>query len=140
MRRLISVIAAAGLLACAANAGPQAHQLHVLVGTNTAGTATLGVSGYLEAVYVVVSDGTGVASVAVSYAPHVGATSVNVATNGVTGEKVWRPVVDLTDVNGADLSSDEPRRYALAGETVTFAVTGSQTGKTWKCVLVIDED
>jgi hypothetical protein len=139
MRRLITicvVMLAAGVVC----ARPDAEQLQVPLGTNTSGSATIGLSGYLDAVYVSVSDGASTGSVAVSYAPLVGSTAVNLATNSVVGEKVWRPMVDVTDVAGAGLTSDEPIRYVIAGETVTFAVSGSPTGLIWKCVLVIDED
>ena len=139
MRKLITICALM-LAAGAVCADPQSKQIEIVLGTNTTGSATIGLTGYLEAVYVGVSDGVSTGTVAVSYAPVVGGTAINLATNAVTDEKVWRPLVDATDVNGAGLTSDEPIRYALGGETITFAVSGSPTGLTWKCVLVIDKD
>lgn len=139
MRRLLITLAA-GLIACAGLAEPSMNYRDIPLGTNTSGSATMPLSGYVEAVYVSVSDGASTGTVTVSYAPHAGGTAVNIATNSVTDEKVWRPTVDRTDVAGADLTSDEPSRFALAGETVTFSVASSPTGLTWKCVVVTNED
>ena len=139
MRRLCLMIAVAGV-ACAALAEPQMRYFpEVATGTNTSGTATLDLSGYVEAVYVSVSDGVSTGTVAVSYAPVLGSTAINIATNAVVDEDVFRPAVDATDISGAALTSDPPRRYALVGETVTFSVTGSPTGVTWKCMAVIED-
>ena len=141
MRKLLAMCAVLVLSVVAVCAEPKALEtMSIALGTNTSGSATLDVSGHLEAVYASVSDGASTGTVAVSYAPHIGSTAVNLATNSVTDEKVWRPAVDATDVAGAALTGDTPRRFALAGETVTFAVSGSPTGLTWKCVLVIDRD
>ncbi len=43
-----------------------------------------------------------------------------------------------SDVAGAALTGDPPVRHAMAGETITFAVSGSPTGLTWKAVLVVE--
>jgi len=140
MRKLLT-LAAFAALAGAVCAAPKAYKVDAItLGTNTSGSATIVVGGYLEAVYASVDDGASTGTVTVSYAPLIGNASVNLATNVVTDEKVWRPRVDVTGVDGSDLTSDDPQRFALAGETVTFAVSGSPTGKVWKCVLVIDKE
>jgi len=90
-------------------------------------------------VYVSVSDGASTGNVQITYAPYAGSTAVNIATNMVTDEKVWRPVTDRTGIDGAALTSNEPGKFGLAGETVTFTVSGSPTNVTWTWVLVIDE-
>jgi len=141
MRRLIVLMGVSLMVACALIAGPEARQITPIeLGAATGGTNTLAISGYVEAVYVSVSDGASTGAVTVSYAPHIGGNAVNLATNDVSDEKVWRPVVDKTSVAGTDLTSDEPARFPLAGETVSFVVTGSPTNLTWKCVLVLDQD
>ena len=139
MRRRLMIMAV-GLLACACIAGPEANYREITLGTNTTGTATLGLSGYVEAVYVGVDDGESTGAVTIAYAPLVGSTAINIATNIVTDELVWRPAVDMTDVLGAALTSDPPARFALAGETVTITVTGTKTGLVWQCLIVVDDD
>lgn len=141
MKSLIYIAFAILVAAVCSYGKPQNQTLTAAIGTNTTASATsAGVQGYIEAVYVSVSDGSSTGTVNVTYAPPTGGTSVNTATNAVTDEKVWRPRVDATDVAGAALTSDGPVRYSLGGDTVTFAVSGSPTGLTWTCVLVIDED
>ena len=141
MRKAI-IILAVGLLAYApiSQAQPQQHNRPVILGTNTSGSATFNLNGNIEAVYVASSDSSSTGEVAVSYTPLAGSASVNVATNSVADERVWRPVVDSTSVAGADLTSDPPRLFALAGETLTFAVSGSPTGLTWTCVIVTETE
>ena len=89
--------------------------------------------------YVAVSDGASTGTVTLAYAPSIGGTSINVATNAVTDEKVWRPVVDRTDTAGAALTSDEPQPFIMNGETLTFSVSSSPTGLLWR-IVVISED
>ena len=138
--RTFSVIMPFIMAACVSSAAPQFNQLDsVVLGTNTGGSATIDLSGYIDTIYVSNSDGTSTGNVIVSYAPAVGTTAIGVSTNAVIGEKVWRPVVDRTDTAGAALTSDDPERYIIAGETITFAVTGSATGITWKCLIVTDD-
>jgi hypothetical protein len=123
-------------MACVSVAGPQQNYREIVLGTNTSGTSAMNVNGIVDAVYVAVSDGASTGTVTLAYAPLVGGTSINISTNAVTDEKVWRPVVDRTDTAGAALTSDEPAPYVLAGEAVTFSVSGSPTGLTWRCVVV----
>jgi len=139
MRRLIGFLSAS-LIACACMATPRQNYLEVAVGTNNNGSATANLNGYVEAVYVSSTGAGSTGTVAVSYAPLQGATAVNIATNAVTTEDVWRPGVDMTGVDGAALTGDPPVRYALAGELVTFAITASDTGVTWTCVILINDN
>lgn len=128
------------LAACFAVAQPQFNQFdQVTLGTNTSGSATMNIRGYVDTVYVSVSDGVSTGAVTLAYAPALGGTAVNIATNSVVDEKVWRPVVDRTSVAGVDLTSDDPAPFVLVGETLTFSVSGSPTGLVWKC-LVVTED
>jgi hypothetical protein len=139
MRKITVMLIVVLVAIIAASAAPQAHYKEIHLGTNTSGSASVALTGYLEAVYVEVSDNVSTGTIAVSYTPIVGSNVVNVATNAVTDQKIWRPRVDLTDVNGDDLTSDAPDRHVFAGETITFNVSGSPTNLTWKCLLVIDK-
>lgn len=143
MRRRIAMAYCAGMIACAVSASAEPALLQPLVivlGNSSGGTQTLAnVHGYVDTVYVAASDGGATGLVSVSYAPIDGINAaVNVATSTVEGVKIWRPRVDGTDVAGAALTSDPPGRVALAGETVTFVVTGSATGKTWRANIAVD--
>jgi len=140
MRSLATTLIALLVVASTVLAEPQPHYNEIALGTNTSGSATFNVRGYLDSIYVAVSDGASTGTVAVSYAPLVGGTSVNIATNSVTDEKVWRPVVDRTDINGDALTSDEPAPYVFVGETITFAVSSSPTNLTWKCLIVTKQN
>ena len=139
MRKILSTIGA-GLISCACLAGPVQNYIEIPMGTNTSDSATVSINGYIDAVYVAVSDAVSTGAVTVSYAPLLGSTAINIATNIVTDEQVFRPVVDVTTVAGVDLTSDEPTRFALAGEVVTFAVASSPTGITWKCQIIADRE
>ena len=136
MKKALSVIAviAAGA-ACVAE--PVSQPIYIATGAGTAGTQTVAsVRMEVDAITVSVSDGTSTGAVVVSYSPlDTALASVNLATNSVTDEKTWRPRVDGTDVSGAALTSDAPGRYLLTGDTVSFVVTGSPTGVTWRCTL-----
>ena len=140
MKHSIYTIMASMIAAVAAVAAPQYHEFTpIALGTNTSGTSTLTLRGYVDTIYVSSSDAVSTGTVSVSYVPAVGTTTVNVATNVVVDEDVWRPVVDRTDTAGTALTSDDPAPYALVGETLTFSVSSSPTGLTWKCLMVIDD-
>jgi hypothetical protein len=139
MRKLLTAFALVVALVSAVIAGPRSYYSQVSTGTNTSGSATLAATGYIEALYVSVSDGSSTGGVRVSYAPLAGSTAVVLATNDVAAEAVFRPRVDGTDTTGSALTSDPPGRFALAGETMTFVVSGSPTGVVWKCVIIIDD-
>ena len=130
MRKLI-IMACVGLTAYACWAKPKSQTLDLALGSLTAKTGTLSqVSGYLEDINVTVSDLNSTGSVKIAYVPQAG-SAVNIATNLVAGQKVFRPVVDSTDILGAALTSDPPRRMYLYGETLRVIVAGSPTNKTW---------
>ena len=132
MRNRLIIISGLMVLAVAAFAQPKAPLASVFLGTNTTGTATLtGLNGYIEEVSVVVG-GSDTGSVVVAILPYDGVDAISIATNAVTGSKLWRPAVDATDITGAALTTDPPRRYLLAGESVRMTVSGSATNKTWK--------
>ncbi len=141
MRRLTSILLAVGLVVCAsALAKPKPKRFTpIALGGQTGGTNTMGVTGYVKAIYVSVSDGASTGNVVISYAPYVGGDAINIATNLVTDEKVFRPVVDSTTIAGVDLGSDPPTPYVLAGETVSLVVSGSPTNLTWSGVLIVEE-
>ena len=134
MRRL-SLLLAAGLIACAvsAPAEPEIIPLKIVLGTATAGTnSSTRIEGYIEEIQVAVSDGVSTGSVIVAVQPSLSTVAAyNIATNAVSDEKRWHPARDFTDINGAAVTGDEPRRYFLAGDTVKFSVTGSPTNVTW---------
>ena len=135
---LISLAAFLAVI-CFATAQPDAQRFAPMaLGTNTSGSATLTLRGYVDTIYVSVSDYTSTGTVAIAYAPSVGTTSVSVATGSCVGQKVWRPVVALTSVTGTNHTADFGQ-FPLVGETLTFSVSGSPTGVTWKC-LVVTED
>ena len=103
----------------------------VTMGSLTAKTQTLSnISGYLEDVTISVSDGVSTGSVWLALIPENG-SAVNIATNVIVGSKLFRPVVDSTDILGAALSSDPPRRMYLLGETLRIIVGNSPTNKVW---------
>lgn len=134
MRKLLIGVCV-GLVACACWAGgPKLHLIEIATGAKTSGTNTLtDVSGYLEDIQVSVSDGVSTGSVWVAMLrPDSTVAAVNIATNVVTDEKLFRPVVDGTDILGAALTSDPPRRMYLMGETLRCIVQGSPTNKTWR--------
>jgi len=122
------------LVCVMALAGGDLQHADAVLTTQTAGTGTLSnVSGYLEDIQVLVTDGvsTGVVSIALLRPDSTVGVSV-ICTNTVTDEKLFRPCVDFTDAGGTALTSDPPRRWFLWGETVRMIITGSPTNKTWR--------
>lgn len=141
MRKLCIIIAVAGM-ACAALAEPNPETSTITLGTSTGGTGTVAnAKGYLHEVYVGVSDGVSTGNVAITYQPAISTiAAVNVATNSVTDEKVFRPRQDGTTVAGAANTSDPPERFFFVEETITFVVTGSPTGLVWTAYFKMDKD
>jgi hypothetical protein len=132
MKRKLSLIGAVALAAACAFAGGKVWPVDVVLTAATGGTnRSAAISGYVEEIAVYCSDGVSTGEVVVA-AQRTGQAAYNLATNAVVGKKLWRPAVDATDTAGAALTSDPPRRYYLLGETVSFAVTGSPTNKTWR--------
>jgi len=131
-----------GLLACAAWGEPD--QVHLVIPANTGTTYSVtatGIRGYVDAIYCDVPAGGTSAVVSVSYQPGLSTMApINLATNIVSADKVWRPRVDATDISGAALTSDGPEMYPIAGEVITFSASSiSPTGLVWRCVIVVDE-
>lgn len=140
MRKLI-IMACVGLFAaCACSALPRNYTLPVSVGAGTSATSTLsGVFGRIVEIQAFVSDNSSTGNFAVAYLPlDVSMTAINISTGVVSASKAWRPTVDSTDVNGADLTSDEPGWFYIAGETIRLIITGSPTNLTWKATIKVD--
>ena len=141
MRRLTLILAAALALTCAAVMadGLDLSRKPLATAAGTAATGTVSdVRGYVEEVFVAVSDGISTGAVTVVVDPAVGA-SWNLATNSVIGEKRWRPVVDRTTVAGVALTSDVPVRPLIDGESIIVTVSGSPTNKTWYCIIKFND-
>ena len=134
-KTLSAIIVTAACALCVAE--PVTKPIYIAMGTATAKTQTVeNVRMEIDAVTVSVSDGVSTGAVVVSYSPlDTALAAVNIATNSVTDEKTWRPRVDGTDVAGSALTSDTPGQYVLIGDTVSFVVSGSPTGVTWRCTL-----
>ena len=128
------VLFAVMLFATLCNGAPVDGKLSftdISLGSLTSKTSTITrVSGYLEDITVSVSDGVSTGSVWIAVVPENG-SAVNIATNVIAGAKLFRPVVDSTDILGAALTSDPPRRMFLLGETLRIIVGNSPTNKVW---------
>jgi len=133
MRKLSCVGAVVFMAACAFGGG-KSETLDLTLGTATGATGTLSsVSGYLEDIQVSVTDGVSTGNVFIALLRQdATVAAVNIATNTVTDELLFRPVVDGTDILGAALTSDPPRRMYLYNESLRFIVTGSPTNKVWR--------
>jgi len=141
MKKALIIAAALLMVVAVAVAQPVCETISIVLGTATGGTGTVDeVYGWIQEVQVAASDGVSTGLVTVSISPIDGTVAdYNIATNTVTDEDIWLPVRDRTDINGAALTSDEPVPYFLAGDTVQFVVTGSDTGITWRCRLKMDD-
>jgi len=130
MRKLLIVL----LLTCGVALGQMAYQRPLTLSTNGTGSVTFeSVRGELDAIYVS-SATTG--TVTVAYTPRGGGVdAVNLATNVVEMQKVFRPVAQSTDVAGAGITSYF--RYWLAGEDVTFSVADGASNAVWKVVIIV---
>ena len=123
------------LLVCVAGVclAGTAYQRPLTLATNGTGSVTFtDVRGTLEAIHVI---GVTTGTVTVAYTPAGGLTAVNLATNSVAMQKVFRPVATSTDVAGAGIA--DYSKYELAGEDVTFSVSGGADSAEWKCVLIL---
>lgn len=140
MKKIAFTLALA-LAACFAIARPESKYCDIATGSGTAGTNTITrVSGYLDEVRVLVTDGASTGTVAVAVQPADSSVSaVSIATNAVAGDDVWYPVRDYTDTAGAALTSDQPARYLLDASTIIFSVSGSPTNKTWRLRVRCDD-
>ena len=140
MRRLIDILMMV-MVAGAVVAGPAAKNANIVLTSGTAGTNTItGAEGYLDEIQVYVTDGVSTGNMVVSIQP-TGATvaAYNIATNSVVDSKSWYPSRDFTDITGAAVTGDEPRRRLLVGDTISFVVSGSPTNKTWTCRVKYDD-
>lgn len=129
MKKLLILI----MLSCGLAYGQMGYVRDLTLGTNGVGSVTFNdVRGELEAIHVL---GTTTGDVTVAYSPLGGLTSVNLATNTVASQKLFRPVATSTDVAGAAIA--DYKSYILAGEDVTFSIAGGYSNATWKCVLIL---
>jgi len=138
----LNLLAALALLALPALAKPDLKYIDLTLGTGTGATGTMSIaSGYLEDIQVLVTDGISTGSVFIAVLrTDSTVAAVNIATNTVTDELLFRPVVDSTDILGAALTSDPPRRMYLHEETLRFIVTDSPTNKVWRMrVKLVDQ-
>ena len=137
--RKIMLILVVGLLAHTALAG-NGHYTEIVLAGLTGGTSTVAnVRGFVEEIYCD-SPSAVTGNVVVSYQPVISTmAAVTMATNMVSSDTIWRPAYDRTDVKATALTSDQPGRYCLAGETVKFVVTESPTNLTWKLYLKTSE-
>ena len=136
-----SLILTAALLSCVVFARPQGERADLIMADATSLTNTItGVVGYLDEVQVCVTDGVSTGTVVVSVQPtDATVAAYNIATNTVTDESIWYPVRDYTTVAGVALTSDQPARYMLYGDIISVVVSGSPTGKTWRCRIKYDD-
>jgi hypothetical protein len=135
MRKLSLIIGAAVLVAACAYGRETLDVVDVVLTSGTTGTSTVNIaSGYLEDIQVSVSDGVSTGNVKIAVLrPDAVVSAVEIATNNaVVGSALFRPVVDGTDITGAALTSDPPRRMYLLGEKLRMIVSGSPTNVTWK--------
>ena len=140
MRKLSSIIGAAGLVAACAWAEPQYATFSLATGTNTAAsTSTTAISGYLDEIVLELPTGTAVTgTVSVTATPAVGA-AVTLASKAIAATQLVRPRLDGTDTAGTALSSDPPGRYMSAGDKLTMAVASANTtGLTWRVFIKYD--
>jgi len=144
MKKLIALGACLICVASFALARPQTKIVDVvlsgdgvLAGTNTVGN----VDGWIEEIVVTCSDNASSGTVNVAYAPgDYTNTAVSVATGIATAEKRWRPAVYLTTVAGVNLSSNEPSRFIIKDEIITFTMSlCSSSNKTWRCRIKYDD-
>lgn len=143
MRFLIAVLAAFFLETgwMFADQNPDIRTNSVALGASTGKTNTINnVRGFIHEVSVCSSDGISTGNVSLAYIPRDGiSAAVNISTGVVANTKLWRPAIDSTDVNGADLTSDPPGRIMLAGESVRLIVTSSsKTNISWHAIIKLD--
>jgi hypothetical protein len=104
--------------------------------TNAATTVsqTFSVNGYLESIIVDPPAGSPTGSVTIAYQPKLSTASAIslVAKTGLTAETVFRPRVDTTTIDGTANTGDDPEKFMLSGEVITFSVTDANvTSATW---------
>jgi hypothetical protein len=139
--RVLGIMAVVVLSVATSIAQPNTLPITVATGTGTGGTNVMGgISGYINEIQVSCSDGASTGTVYIAYVPKDGITAaVNIATNAVAASKIWRPVVDYTDTAGAALTSDEPGKYLIVGESLRMIVLGSPTNVTWTATIKLDD-
>ena len=146
MRKLLSIIGAAVMLAACAMGQSRYVPFEVSLGTNAAEivTASQPISGYIDAVMIENASKAAVTSaVTFTISPNIGTNLVSevIYTNATqSASVVARPRVTPTDTSGNALTSLTVREpYLCTGDTVTFRVNQSTsvTGVTFKAWLRI---
>jgi hypothetical protein len=141
MKRILSILGAAVLLAVCAYGKPQHETITVTTGTNDTGTATLTtLSGYVDEIVLEIPAGTAVTgTVAVTASPPIG-SAVTLASKTIAATALIRPRLDGTDTAGSALTSDPPGRYLSYGDTITATVSSANTtGLTWRVWIKYDD-
>ena len=140
MKRKLSIIGAAVLLAACAFADPQVTVLSIALGTNTTGSATTSVpAGYIDEIVLDYPAGAVSGIVTATATPAVGQAVTLVSKTAVTNV-LFRPRLDGTDTAGAALTSDPPWRYLAYGDLFTFSVSAADpTGVTWRVAIKYDD-
>jgi hypothetical protein len=141
MKRTLSILGAAVLLAVCAYGKPQHATVTVTTGTNDTGTATLTtLSGYVDEIVLELPTGTAVTgTVAVTASPPIG-SAVTLASKTIAATALIRPRLDGTDTAGSALTSDPPGRYLSYGDTITATVSSANTtGLTWRVWIKYDD-
>lgn len=138
--RKLAILVMLATLACVAVAEPTDEPIYLAMGAATAGTQTISnIRGYVDTVYVAVSDGASTGTVLIAIVPlDTNVSAINIATSSVTASKAWYPVIDRTDTAGTALTSDPPSRYSLAGDSLRMIVSGSPTGVTWRATIKVE--
>ena len=146
MRKLLSIIGAAVMLAACAARANRYIPFEASIGTNASAvvTASQPIIGYIDAVLIENASKSSVTSaVSFTIAPIIGTNLVSevIYTNATqSASVVARPRVTPTDTSGNALSSLTVREpYLCTGDTVTFRVnqTTSVTGVTFRAWLRI---
>jgi hypothetical protein len=138
MRKLFAILCV-GLMACAGWAEPRHVAINIPMGAATASTQTLAnVRGYLDTVYVTVSDGASTGTVSLATVPlDSNMSAITAVSRAVTNEATFRPSVDRTTTAGADLTNDPPGLFPLAGDSLRLIVSSSPTGVTWRASVYL---
>ena len=84
--------------------------------------------------------GTFTSNVAITYTP-VGGSAVTIfAKTNLTAQMILHPAVDLTDVDGAAVTGDEPTRYIVDGGLLKVIISNvNKTPATSVDVLIKTE-
>jgi len=138
MKRIASIIAGLVIGSAALAAEPiQSTLVTVSQGTNLTGTAaTTSAYGYIEEIAFTLPTGTTPTGVVSVVATQPSGATVTLLNKAITATGTYRPALDRTGTDGADLTGDPPTRYLSWGDSIAVSVTGaSATGLVWKVYI-----